>query len=304
MSLSTTLRALVPFLSLTFLATACATPRHAARPEALALEPTPGASARAARASATESRAAADAGEAWAVLAAGQRVFVLTGSAAAPPPGDSSELLPGGFVLDHQRERELSGLRFTLVGPEGRCLAVSVAAARLGVRAHGAAAALGHAAVEVTGCAELARANGFMLALSGDDPSAGWLEPVGADEQVAPADRRLGESEVFLQRWAFAGADAEVVERRVMQFVGRACSAERRDVIVVDETERPLANHRGFALRGALRTSRGVLLVLLGHEDPEALRVVTLDAPDERRALDRRVALFPDVERAECGVSS
>lgn len=238
-----------------------------------------------------------------AVLTTGKRTFVLTGAGSAESGGER-ELIPGGFALSVQKSPDAGTHRFTLVGPEGRCSAESLHAVDIRVDYGGyAGAALpgpSHRGFEVSGCAELAHESAFLLAIEGDDPRASWIHPAHVDEVQAAADRKSGESEVWLHRWALPEADLEVVERDVLSFVTPSCSQERRDVLIVDELDRPVARHAGYYLRGAIHTSRGPLLVLLGHDEPEALRVVALGLADTTVALDTHLELFQDIERKEC----
>lgn len=241
---------------------------------------------------------------AHAVLSTGKRTFVLGGKAADTGARAEREILPGGFVLDIVHAGTAPKKTFTLVGPEGRCSARAKRTVQVGVDYGGYAGASlpgpKHSGWEIEGCESLAHERSFLIALDGDDARAEWVHPAHVDESPAPADRRLGESEVWLHRWALPDADLEIVERNVLRFVGKSCSEQRRDVLVVDELSHPVAQHQGFTLRGAVRTSTETLLVLLGHDEPEALRVVALEPADTRVALDTRIELFQDVERGEC----
>lgn len=241
---------------------------------------------------------------AHAVLSTGKRAFVLTGALADADFRGERELLPGGFALSVDARGASLARRFTLVGPEGRCTAHATRAVRLSLDYGGyAGAALPgpkHSGFELGGCETLTHEHAFLLALDGDDPNAAWVHPAHVDEAQAPADRRLGESEVWLHRWALPKSDFEIVERNVLSFVTSSCSEERRDVLVVDELDHPVANHPGFYLRGAIQSEAGTLLVLMGHDEPEALRVVELGAAETHVRLDTRLALFQDVERPGC----
>ncbi|MBI3202179.1 MAG: hypothetical protein HYZ29_11595 [Myxococcales bacterium] len=241
---------------------------------------------------------------AHAVLTAGARAFVITGSATASAGPTHRELLPGGFAVEVGPKTDVAPRAFTLVGPDGTCTASARHQVRLGLDYGGYAGAPlpgpRHTALEIDGCHALIRAQSFLIALEGADKAASWVHPAHVDEARAPADRRLGENEVWLHRWAFPSADLEIVERSVLTFVTPSCSEERRDVLVVDELGHPVARHAGFSLRGGVQTATGPLLVLVGHDEPEALRVIDLGAADGSVALDTRVDLLPDVEKAEC----
>lgn len=240
---------------------------------------------------------------AHAVLSTGRRAFVLSAPLSGVEVQGERELLPGGFALQVATGAKISR-RFTLVGPEGRCSARATRAVRLSLDFGGYAGTSlpgpKHSGFELEGCEALTHDHSFLIALDGDDPSAAWIHPAHVDEAQGTADRQLGESEVWLHRWALPEVDQEIVERNVLRFVTPSCSDERRDVLIVDELDHPVAQHAGFYLRGALRTKTGTLLVLMGHDEPEALRIVELGAADTHVALDTRLGLFQDVERAEC----
>ncbi len=289
---------LKPALLSLLLLSACAHPRAVA---VASRASTPAASAPSdAPAARSEPRAA----RAHAVLATGKRAFVILGAATERTAPAGRELLPGGFALEIGAKTEVAPRAFTLVGPEGSCQTTASRRVQLGLDYGGYAGASlpgpKHVALELEGCPALIGASSFLIALEGSDSGARWIHPAHVDETRAPADRRLGENEVWLHRWAVPSAELEIVERSVLTFVTPTCSEERRDVLVVDELGHPVARHPGFSLRGTLQTSSGALLVLIGHDEPEALRVVELGLADTRVALDTRLALLPDVERAEC----
>lgn len=279
---------------LPLLLAACASTQHAGAPAA---QPE-------VRDSAAEPVAAAKYPGAHAVLSVGSRAFVLTGAAKSAPDASTREILPGGFTLAVVARKSASLPRFTLLGPEGRCDAETTRAVELAVDYGGYAGASlpgpAHSGFELAGCEKLLHDHAFLIAIDGEDPSAEWLNPTHVEEVQAPADARLGENEVWLHRWALPKSELGIVERNVLTFVTASCSEQRRDVLVVDELDRPLARHAGYYLRGAIRTATGTSLVLMGHDEPEALRVVELGPADTRVTLDTRLELFQDVERAEC----
>lgn len=241
---------------------------------------------------------------AHAVLSTERRAFVLTDDDIGPSVSRSRELLPGGFALEIETAAPRPTRTFTLVGPEGHCSAHATRAVRVSLDLGGYSGAsmpgARHSGFEIEGCASLVATHSFLLALDGDDPRAAWVHPAHVGESEVPADRRSGESQVFLHRFALPMSELEIVERSVLRNVTASCSEERRDVLVVDELDHPVAQHTGFMLRGALSTSAGPLLVLVGHDEPEALRVVELGVIDTRITLDTHMDLFQDVERASC----
>ncbi len=230
------------------------------------------------------------------VLATGGRAYVILGPAKARDKFEARIGLDGGFVLGITQHSGGSRETFTLVGPAGTCVGHASVHADLGIDYGGSSSASlpgpTHEVAIVEGCDDLAQSPGLLVALDGADESASWQFPSHLDDQAVPADRALAEDEVWIHRYGFAGSDVNVVERTVVRYSPTACHEEDREVIVETEDGHPLSNHAGFLMRGALRTRGGMLLVLVGSGDREALRVVDLDEARSDVHLDARFALL------------
>jgi len=240
---------------------------------------------------------------AYAVVSARDRLFVLLG-VSAKPQGESERLaLAGGWMLHVSRLGASRAEPFTLVSPTGQCVGTAAREVAVTLDMGGyAGASLPTAterAVELVGCRALAAEDSFVIALAGRDETARWVHPAHLDDAPAPADRRLGENEVWLHRFGLATSELEVVERSVLRYVTPTCSEEQFELIVVDESDRPIAHHADFSLRGAIQGRGAPLLVLVGHDEPQALRVVEADR-EARVALDARLEVFQDMERPGC----
>jgi len=243
-----------------------------------------------------------DASRAYAVVAGAGRVFVLLGQAAPAVTSSERLVIAGGWTLSVADLGAAPSGAFTLVSPSDRCIGTASrdVAIRLDLGGYAGAhmPSAPERAVEVTGCGALVRDDSIVIALGGRDPSAHWIHPAHLDDAPAPADRRLGENEVWLHRWLLPDDDVEIVERSVLRFVTPSCSEEQHDTIVVDEGDHPLSEHRDFALRGAIGRRGGPLLVLVGRDDA-SLRVVEADAAAEV-VLDTNLDVFEDTEPHGC----
>jgi hypothetical protein len=238
------------------------------------------------------------------VLAHDGRAYVLTGAMASPPRFESSVAMQGGWTLRSNRHRIERPQSFTLVGPSGTCVGEGVARADVHVDYSGTTNAPlpgpTQSAIVVEGCAKLANATGLLLALDGSDPSATWEPLAHLDDEAAPTDRTFGEDEVWIHRYGLPGSDVDVVERTTIRYASPACLESEHRVILETEDGHTLANHPGFSVRGALRTRDGALVVLTGHDDPEALRVVPMSQTENEPVLDARLGLLADAGGASC----
>jgi hypothetical protein len=245
---------------------------------------------------------APDASRAYAVVTGAGRIFVLLGRAAPAVTPRERLVIAGGWTLSVADLGAADSSSFTLVSPSDRCIGTAArnVAIRLDLGGYAGARmpSAPERAVEISGCGPLASDDSLVIALQGRDASAHWIHPAHLDDAPAPADRRLGENEVWLHRWLLPDSDVEIVERSVLRFVTPSCSEEQHDTIVVDEGDHPLSEHRDFALRGAIGRQSGPLLVLVGRDDA-SLRVVEADAAAEV-VLDANLEVFEDTEPHGC----
>jgi hypothetical protein len=229
-------------------------------------------------------------------------VFALLGGAARDAKMTDRLVVAGGWTVDVADLGTAAPSAFTLVSPSDRCIGTARrnVAIRLDLGGYSGARmpSAPERAVEISGCGQLAGDDALVIALRGRDPSAHWIHPAHLDDAPAPADRALGESEVWLHRWLLPDSDVEVVERSVLRFVTPTCSEEQHDTIVVDDSDHPLSQHRDFALRGAIGRQSGALLVLVGRDDA-TLRVVEAGA-DANVVLDADLEVFEDVAAHGC----
>lgn len=261
---------------------AVATPIVAAAPAPRA---TQGLAPEAAATSLTRNRQAISA-----VLVAGRHVFAIDGPASAPAAGEA--LGSGPATLRITEGARLAPTKVTLVGYDGTCVATT--ARRATLWSPNAAFAVR----ELDGCADLAaRATGLLVAVDGAH-QARWLVPIAGEVRALPPDHELGERAVHLQSYSFADSPARLVER-VTERAGAPCDEALHDLIVLDVLGQPEQSHADFDLAGAVELEHTTLAVLVGWFDPQALRVVDLDAAGHV-ALDARLAVFADVAKNEC----
>jgi hypothetical protein len=236
-----------------------------------------------------------------AVLTVGPRAYVLSERGVALPASRSRSLLPGGYAFEFAHLAAHAEEPITLVGPAGTCVgrASEDVAIRLDLGGYSGASlpTPARAALAVDGCSELVARGGFLLAFEGRDPEARWVHPAHLDDAPLPADHQLGEDEVWVHRFALGESDFSIAERSVIRYATPSCSEEQRTTIVLDEDDRPLASYDDFALFGVIQAGGHEHVVLAGHDDPEALRVVELGPAEARVALDTHLASFPDAGR-------
>ncbi len=224
------------------------------------------------------------------VLVAGQRVFAVDGPATAPASGEA--IGSGPATLRIAAGARIAPAAVTLVGYDGTCVATTTRRATLW------SPNAAFAVRELDGCADLAgRATGLLVAVDGAH-QARWLVPVAGAVRALPPDRELGERAVHLESYSFSDSPARLVER-VTERAGAPCNEALHDLVVLDELGQPAQSHADFDLAGAVELEHRTLAVLVGWFDPQALRVVDLDAAGHV-ALDARLAVFADVAANEC----
>jgi hypothetical protein len=179
---------------------------------------------------------------------------------------------------------------FVVVGPAGQCRAESREQVVLALPSTTADAHTWTARA-LSDCAH-AVAEDFALALPGGLNRASWLDASVSEQQQLTPDPELGQDEVWLSRLELPHADFRLYQATLLHHVTPAHSEESLRVVITDELDQPVESYDDYAVRGIVQTDAGYWVTLLGHDDPESVRVVRVLPGEGRIALDARISVF------------
>jgi hypothetical protein len=229
------------------------------------------------------------------VLGAGGRYYALGAEVSPhlPSARDEHLLLTDGVWLSIAAGNAIDEERWlTLVGPAEQCsgraarwVSVTLDDGEPGDEHRGPT----RTAIELSGCAPAG--HGPVLAVEGAR-SASWVTLADAKEPAPGRARAL--------RHALPHTSVAAVARTTRSRVGGSCTETLHEVTLESADGRELASHPGFAPAGAIDMGTGSLLVLVGHDDPNALRVVQLDGDSAFVVFDGTLDLFEDAGDVGC----